>query len=221
MASVILQVIQQVLSTLPQERAAHFDEAAQALLATQAEQYWKLLQKWNATIRLTGAQSDQDFAYRHLADSLYGLCLIGDLPPQSHCLDVGAGAGLPSYPLAMALPQTQWDLAESHRRRCSFLQQVRRSFSWMSRVQVKTVRVSGDPTKETLRDDYDLIVFRAVAPEQFLPIAHHYIQPQGRILYWGTPTSLPELPDTLQLIDTFPYQLEQGESFILYAFTHA
>jgi 16S rRNA (guanine527-N7)-methyltransferase len=60
---------------------------------------------------------------RHLADSLVGLdfnYLIG----ARVVADLGAGAGFPGLPLAIALPDARVSLIESQRRKCEFLQRI-------------------------------------------------------------------------------------------------
>lgn len=186
-------------------------------LIEEAEAYWSLLQRWNAKIKLTGAQTPAQFADRHLVDSLFGLALLGELPEDATILDVGAGAGFPGVPLAMVYPEHHWDLAESRQRRCMFLSQLQRTLK-LTKVKAHTTRIAGDPVAEGLRTGYDRLLFRAVAPEQILPLAHLYLQPQGKVLYWGTQAETPAVPDTLVHEDTFAYTLPTGEDFAIYLF---
>lgn len=59
----------------------------------------------------------------HLADSLSVLEVEGfrSLPG---AVDIGSGAGFPGVVLAIALPETRFDLLESSRRKCAFLERV-------------------------------------------------------------------------------------------------
>jgi 16S rRNA (guanine527-N7)-methyltransferase len=70
------------------------------------------------TVRTALAASE-----RHLSDSLAGLdfdYLIG-----AHVVaDLGAGAGFPGLPLAIALPDARVRLVESQRRKCEFLERL-------------------------------------------------------------------------------------------------
>jgi 16S rRNA (guanine527-N7)-methyltransferase len=56
----------------------------------------------------------------HLADSLVALDLKA-VRTASTAADLGAGAGLPGLPLAVALPDSHWSLVESAGRKCTFL----------------------------------------------------------------------------------------------------
>jgi 16S rRNA (guanine527-N7)-methyltransferase len=59
----------------------------------------------------------------HLADSLTGL-EVPQIRQGRRLADLGAGAGLPGLPLALALPEAHVTLVESHRRKCAFLERA-------------------------------------------------------------------------------------------------
>src|SRR5580704_1338102 len=60
----------------------------------------------------------------HLADSLVALEL--DLVREAlQVADVGAGAGFPGVPLAVALPGSRVTLVESQARKCAFIERVK------------------------------------------------------------------------------------------------
>jgi 16S rRNA (guanine527-N7)-methyltransferase len=60
----------------------------------------------------------------HLADSLVALDL-DEVRAATRIADLGAGAGLPGLPLAIALPAARVTLVESNGRRCAFLRRAR------------------------------------------------------------------------------------------------
>jgi 16S rRNA (guanine527-N7)-methyltransferase len=59
----------------------------------------------------------------HIADSLAGL-LVPDLGTASRIADLGAGAGFPGIPLAVARVDARVDLVESNARKCAFLERA-------------------------------------------------------------------------------------------------
>src|SRR4051812_31295036 len=59
----------------------------------------------------------------HVADSLTGL-EVPELAAAGRIADLGAGAGFPGIPLAVALPEAQVDLIESVRRKCDFMRRA-------------------------------------------------------------------------------------------------
>ena len=70
----------------------------------QLMRYLALLSKWNRTFNLTAIREPTEMVSHHLLDSL---AVVPHLPvPSGGTLaDVGAGAGLPGIPLAIARPQ--------------------------------------------------------------------------------------------------------------------
>jgi 16S rRNA (guanine527-N7)-methyltransferase len=107
---------------------------------------------------------DPDAAWRvHVADSLSGLEVEG-LRTAKSIVDVGAGAGFPGLPLAVALPHATLDLVEANRRKCEFIERAigaggvanarvvcRRSEEW----------AAADPPAGG-RESYDAVTARAV-----------------------------------------------------------
>jgi 16S rRNA (guanine527-N7)-methyltransferase len=59
----------------------------------------------------------------HVADSLSGLGVPG-LRQLDDVVDIGSGAGFPGLVLAVAMPSARFDLVESSRRKCEFLEQA-------------------------------------------------------------------------------------------------
>ena len=85
-------------------------------------------------------------------------------------MDVGSGGGSPGLPLAAALPETRFDLLESHRRTCGFLEQVAREFP---NIWVVCARAE-EHGRGAGRDAYRTAVTRALAPP---PVAAEWCLP--------------------------------------------
>lgn len=94
----------------------------------------------------------------HLADSLVALELE---PVRSarQVVDVGAGAGLPGLPLAIARPHASFSLVESAARKCSF---IRGAVAVCSLANVEVVQARAESWSEGLRR-FDLAVVRALS----------------------------------------------------------
>jgi 16S rRNA (guanine527-N7)-methyltransferase len=71
----------------------------------------------------TAIRDPREAADAHLADSLVAL-EIDRLRAARSIADLGAGAGFPGLPLAVALPRARVSLVESQRRKCEFLRRV-------------------------------------------------------------------------------------------------
>jgi 16S rRNA (guanine527-N7)-methyltransferase len=80
--------------------------------------YYDLVQKHNPLLHLVGPCSPEEFAVRHVLESL---TLLPHLPPNSKLADVGAGAGLPSIPCLIVRDDLQATLIESKEKKANFL----------------------------------------------------------------------------------------------------
>jgi len=115
------------------------------------------------------AVEDMDEAVRlHYCESLF----VGKSLPSGHLriADIGSGAGFPGLPVAVLRPECQVDLIESNRRRAVFLREASQG--------VENVRIVAERA-ESLRDQYDWIISRAVTPSEVLALQ---IAPRAAIL---------------------------------------
>ncbi len=149
-------------------------EAQARLLAYVAE-----LLKWNEKISLTTITRTDEVVDKHLLDSL---AVLPEVQGATHLLDLGAGAGLPGIPLAVALPQLRTTLVDAVSKKVSFMKSGAVKAGVIDRVKAIHVRADGKPAAEGL-PTVDLVISRAfmdVGP--FLQLARHYLVPGGRVV---------------------------------------
>jgi 16S rRNA (guanine527-N7)-methyltransferase len=109
----------------------------------------------------------------HLADSLVALEL--DLVREAlHVADMGAGAGFPGVPLAVALPGSRVTLVESQARKCAFIERVKGA-AGIENATVVCARVEEWPEGIAA---HDVVFARAMAPQ---PIVLEYAAPLLRL----------------------------------------
>jgi 16S rRNA (guanine527-N7)-methyltransferase len=105
----------------------------------------------------------------HLADSLVALEL--DTVRRARTIvDIGAGAGFPGLPLAVALPGSEVVLVDSQARKCAFIERVRRDAA-IENARVMCARVEEWP--EGL-GAHDVALARALGPQ---PVVLEYAAP--------------------------------------------
>ncbi|HTA05900.1 MAG TPA: 16S rRNA (guanine(527)-N(7))-methyltransferase RsmG [Solirubrobacteraceae bacterium] len=121
----------------------------------------------------TTVRAPREASERHLADSLAGLEI--DLIEDGRVLaDLGAGAGFPGSPLAVALPRAEVRLIESQRRKCEFLM---RMLAAASIENASVVCARAEEWAEGLGAN-DVVVARALAPQ---PVVLEYAAPLLRL----------------------------------------
>jgi 16S rRNA (guanine(527)-N(7))-methyltransferase RsmG len=85
--------------------------------------YYELLRKWNDRLHLVAPCSPEEFATRHVLESLL---LLPHLPQNASVVDVGSGAGLPIIPCLIVRTDLSATLIESSSRKAVFLREVLR-----------------------------------------------------------------------------------------------
>lgn len=101
--------------------APSYDVAVTADALDGLLRYYELLSHWNSRVHLVGPCSPEEFATRHVLESLL---LLKHLPNDVNVADVGAGAGLPIVPCLIARPDLRAVLFESSQKKAVFLREV-------------------------------------------------------------------------------------------------
>ncbi len=154
--------------SIPRELAARYPHAVVGLA-----RYADLLAGPGIERGLIGPRETPRLWDRHIANSL---ALEPLLPQGADLIDVGAGAGLPGWPLALARPDLRVVLLEPMVRRCEFLEQCRRE---LGRPDVTVVRARAQEAQISAR----FVVARALAPmAELLAIAWGLVAPGGELL---------------------------------------
>lgn len=156
------------------ERAQEMGVSLSAAQCAKLERFVSLLMRWNRIHNLTAITREDEVLSHHLLDSL---SLAAELPPSPPLaiLDAGAGAGLPSIPLAIALPSHRFTLIDAASKKCAFTTQARLELG-LTNVEVvhgRLERLRGPP--------FDVIVSRALASlATFVSLTQHLLAPGGR-----------------------------------------
>jgi len=96
--------------------------------------YYELVQKHNEILHLVAPCSPEEFATRHVLESL---TLLEFLPQKAKFADVGAGAGLPSIPCLIVREDLRGVLVESKPKKADFLREVLENCNLKSRATVQ------------------------------------------------------------------------------------
>jgi len=147
--------------------------------------YLTLLIKWQKSHRLIGS-SDPVWIVEHLF--LDSLLFLKVLPSTiSTVLDLGSGAGLPGLPIKIVRSDLDITLAESRRRRASFLLSAVRELV-LSRTRVVSNRLE-DRASE-LEERFDAVVMRCAGDvNELMPLASRLATRGGIVVAAGPPES--------------------------------
>ena len=128
------------------------------LTETQIEQFSKLKElyhDWNLKINVVSRKDIDEIYLRHVLHSL-GIAKVQRFNPGSKILDVGTGGGFPGVPLAILHPEVSFHLVDSIGKKIKVVNEV------VEGLGITNVKTTNDRV-ETVKDQYDFVVSRAVA----------------------------------------------------------
>ena len=129
------------------------------------------LERWNRKINLTAIREPAEMIAGHLLDSLVARDLLHGVA----ILDVGTGGGFPGLPLAIAEPDRDFHLLDSHGRKIQFVQHAARL---LGLTNVEAVHARAEDYAPGHR--FDTVIARAVASvPRLLEIAGHHVGEDG------------------------------------------
>lgn len=167
--------------------AARLGEAAATLgLSLPAEALARLLDlcellaAWATRMNLTGHRGPDAILDRLVLDAL---ALGAALPAAARVADLGAGAGLPGLPLAIARPEASFTLVEARERRHHFQREAVRRLG-LPRVVPLLGRAERLPATP-----HDLVVAQAMGPAaEVAPLLLRWAAPGGYVAIPGSAT---------------------------------
>lgn len=188
----------------------------------QCRHFFDFLMEWNQKMNLTSIKEENDAVQKHFLDSLAPLSQ-SLLPQSGSILDIGAGAGFPSIPLAIFLPHCSVTMVDSVRKKVSFLEAACHELSLNNTKAVwgRAEDLGRDPS---LRERFDLIVNRALAPlNVLLEYGMPFLRVGGRMLCYKGPAAEEEILQAkralhltgAKVLEVHPSKLDGLEHFII------
>ncbi len=140
--------------------------------------YVALIHKWNQVHNLTAVREPVDMVTLHILDSLSVLPYI----TCQSLLDVGAGAGLPSIPLAICLPELQITAIDAVQKKVSFMRQVKAQLR-LNNFNVVHGRIEAQEVEQlNASKKFEVITSRAFSEiGLFIKLTKHLLADNG---YW-------------------------------------
>ncbi len=147
------------------------------------DKYYELLLKWNPRLHLVAPCSPEEFATRHLLESLL---LLPHLTKGARVIDVGSGGGLPIIPCLIIRPDLDAILIESSQRKCVFLREALRPSANPLSHRLLTGRF-----EDTAAPAADFVTCRALDRfQELLPRLIDWAPASSTLLFFGGPAIL-------------------------------
>jgi 16S rRNA (guanine527-N7)-methyltransferase len=144
----------------------------------QLGRYYDLLLRWNARVHLVAPCSPQEFATRHVLESLVAL---KHLPQRANVAEVGAGAGLPIIPCLIARADLRAILIEAAQKKAIFLREALAEIGATERATVRNERFEQVPTPQV-----DVVTCRAIERfDQMLANLLQWAPAHSKLLLFG------------------------------------
>ncbi|MCY4063748.1 MAG: 16S rRNA (guanine(527)-N(7))-methyltransferase RsmG [Chloroflexi bacterium] len=185
----------------------------------QFERLTQLLLTWNERMNLTAITDPAEIAIKHYLDAM----TLKQVLPQVdglHLIDVGAGAGFPGLPLAIAFPKLQTMLMDSTAKKLRFIDHAAESLG-LENVRTMHARAEDAGRDQLHRQAYDVVVARAVAR---LPILLEYSLPLcklgGQVIAMKGASAFDETNAAAKAIDALGGELFAIEEITLPTLDH-
>ena len=166
------------MSSALSERLRRFGHRLAPTEVAQLETFISLVQSYGTRFNLVG-NLDREFLENDLVCGSLEALQLGT--PSGTVVDVGSGAGFPGIPLAIAVPEADFVLIESRKKRAAFLERVARELG------LGHVSVRHEDVNRVGSETFDWAMARAFAPpERWLELARRLVHESGRVCVFST-----------------------------------
>jgi len=155
----------------------------------QLEKYYKLLETRNKTYNLTRIIEKDEVYLKHFYDSLT-ISTITDFNNKK-LIDIGSGAGFPGIVIKIVFPNLDITLIDSVGKKVDFLNEVIKE---LNLTNIKALSVRAEEYQEDVRETFDIVTARAVAPLNILlELSSPFLKPDGLLISQKGSKGLEEL----------------------------
>jgi len=171
------------------EHASQFDLKLSERATADLSRYFDIIEQWNKRLHLIAPCPIEEFAVRHVLESLLAIKYI---PVNALVADIGSGGGLPIIPCMIVRPDIHATLIESSPKKTVFLREALRISGVGERATVLASRFEEAPTPSA-----SVVTCRAL--ERFtalLPSIVEWSPANSRLILFGGPSLQAEIQNT-------------------------
>lgn len=126
------------------------------------KQYIDLIKDWNNKINLISFVNEEELIVKHLLDSIFLINFL-ELKGVKKTADLGTGGGFPGLALAILLPETEFILIDSTKKKLNVIDDVIKTIK-LKNVKTLWGRLEDLAHARIYREKFDLVTARALAP---------------------------------------------------------
>ena len=136
-------------------------------------EYCEAILSQNQKFNLTSLKTAEEVYEILFLDSLMPFTILPGFQSGTRVIDVGCGAGIPGFVLALVFPKTHFYLLDATRKKCQFLEGLVEKFH-LKNVTVLLARAEKAGRDSSLRETFDFGLARSLAQ---LNILFEYVLP--------------------------------------------
>jgi len=190
----------------------------------------EIIAETNQTMNLTRIVEPEDFAIKHVADSLSIARMFPALTTEyAKVADIGCGAGFPSLVLALAFPNLRLTAIDSTGKKAAFVKRAGKELGLLN-LDVVHGRSNELNRRSEFRHRFDVVTARAVGPAPiiYLDACDFVKRKTGRFVLYKTPQQAEEDMPALEIAcrklsvewhatETFELPESAGQRLFLYS----
>lgn len=180
----------------------------------QLEKFVTLLLTANKTVNLTSITDYNEAMVKHIYDSLI-IMNTSEFRSAKTVIDVGSGGGIPCIPLAICNPDKSIISLEATQKKTNFQIEAGRLLK-LNNFTIIRGRAEEIARQATHREQYDLVVARALAPLNILvELTIPFLKLQGWAIYYKGKEVENEIKQGMEAIRLLGAELKDTKSFML------